>query len=738
KAMNAYMVYENSKAKELFSKFITDTESFQKYSLRYYRASAYYLMATMAYSEYNNKVALVNAKRGLEEAKKLSNPIELEATLMYLKMSYEQQLGLNEDMMQTSSDLLVLANTIDSDLYKAQAHNTIGNYYLNSPYPNERSQAASNIFDAISYAEKGGYTELASSIKGNYVLVLWQAGRKNEAIAISNELFNDAYTKGKYSTAEVTANNMGFMYYMENEYSNAATFFQKAIDMTEDVRSALKPKERLALMNGHSSSYSGLVMSLQKLGDSKRLFEVQEMNRSRYLRDRLLPNSKAATLAEAQAMLKPGEVLLYYSLTAPGEIIINAITQNSSKIYYSYLLDEWIRLKKSYTDRQKQIPSAFNQFMSDYANDMADGYMIRYADKSQNLNSKDFKVITEWTRQLLEDSSSDLTGVRNDFLKVWYQATLAPIQELKSASNVIIGASNELNLLPFEAFMDGTGNYFIKNHSVRYIPSVSIWKLLQNRNYAGNRKPALCMGGAIYQPSGNVKGTVRGIDDFYGITESMELKMSKGDYNFSNELGQLGMGGANYLPGTLREVQFVGQLSPDIKVLTGMEMKESALKQMNKTGELKQYEALLISTHGFAYDIIPDLSGVMMSQPDNGDGNEDMFLLAPEIAQLDLNADIAILSACSTALGSIAGGEGVNGLNSAFLVAGANNTLLSLWPVNDSSTALTMQSLFKLRIENGMDSFTAINLVKRAMANGEAGAEFSKPSYWAPFVLNGR
>ena len=49
-----------------------------------------------------------------------------------------------------------------------------------------------------------------------------------------------------------------------------------------------------------------------------------------------------------------------------------------------------------------------------------------------------------------------------------------------------------------------------------------------------------------------------------------------------------------------------------------------------------------------------------------------------------------------------------------------------------------MKNLFKMMLINGVDSFTAINSIKRAMAKGEAGEEFKKPKYWAPFLLNGK
>ena len=127
----------------------------------------------------------------------------------------------------------------------------------------------------------------------------------------------------------------------------------------------------------------------------------------------------------------------------------------------------------------------------------------------------------------------------------------------------------------------------------------------------------------------------------------------------------------------------------------------------------------------------------MFSQPNGGDENEDTFLLAPEIAKLNLNADLIVLSACDTGVGKLYGGEGINGLNSSFFVAGSNATLLSLWPVDDAGTALTMQNLFKNVVQRNAKADAALNEIKRAFINGDFGERYKHPQFWAPFLYNG-
>jgi len=80
-------------------------------------------------------------------------------------------------------------------------------------------------------------------------------------------------------------------------------------------------------------------------------------------------------------------------------------------------------------------------------------------------------------------------------------------------------------------------------------------------------------------------------------------------------------------------------------------------------------------------------------------------------------------------------GEGVTGLPFALYVAGNRNTLLSLWPVVDESTALFMTELFR-RLRAGESQVAALNAVKRQFLT-DPSQRFAAPLFWAPFVLYG-
>lgn len=111
---------------------------------------------------------------------------------------------------------------------------------------------------------------------------------------------------------------------------------------------------------------------------------------------------------------------------------------------------------------------------------------------------------------------------------------------------------------------------------------------------------------------------------------------------------------------------------------------------------------------------------------------EDGFLTASEIFNMNLNADIVGLSACKTGLGVQAAGEGVVGLSRAFMYAGTDTVLVSLWSVSDESTYKLMVKFFD-GLKNGKDKLTALKDAKNYLRS----SGYDNPFYWAPFILVG-
>jgi len=184
----------------------------------------------------------------------------------------------------------------------------------------------------------------------------------------------------------------------------------------------------------------------------------------------------------------------------------------------------------------------------------------------------------------------------------------------------------------------------------------------------------------------------------------------------------------NDLPGSEQEVNTISALFPgQSKVATFADANESLLKSK----EIEGYSYLHFATHGIVDSSDPSQSQIFL----NSSGAEDGNLFCREIYNLNIGADLVVLSACETGLGKFSKGEGVIGLSRALTYAGANNIIVSFWKVSDESTSELMISFYKHLLENKTQDFsTAIRQAKIDIKKGK----FASPYYWAPFVLIGK
>ena len=142
---------------------------------------------------------------------------------------------------------------------------------------------------------------------------------------------------------------------------------------------------------------------------------------------------------------------------------------------------------------------------------------------------------------------------------------------------------------------------------------------------------------------------------------------------------------------------------------------------------------LHIATHGVLNDAAPMYSHLALA---TNDEKEDGLLEAWELMQLDLKADLAVLSACETARGRIGAGEGVIGLSWALFVAGVPSTLVSQWKVESSSTRDLMLG-FHRGLRSKTRPLTKAEALRQAVLSLLKNPRTDHPFYWAGFVLVG-
>jgi CHAT domain-containing protein len=150
--------------------------------------------------------------------------------------------------------------------------------------------------------------------------------------------------------------------------------------------------------------------------------------------------------------------------------------------------------------------------------------------------------------------------------------------------------------------------------------------------------------------------------------------------------------------------------------------------------ELSQYRIVHLATHSLINSEHPELSGVILSLFDEAGRRQDGFLELREIYNLNLPAELVVLSACQTALGKDVRGEGLVGLTRGFMYAGARRVVASLWKVDDSATAELMGQFYGALLGKGLRPAEALRAAQLQMWRQP---RWRSPYFWAAFTLQG-
>jgi CHAT domain-containing protein len=230
--------------------------------------------------------------------------------------------------------------------------------------------------------------------------------------------------------------------------------------------------------------------------------------------------------------------------------------------------------------------------------------------------------------------------------------------------------------------------------------------------------------------SGNKSAQLLAPVDFGGNNDSNSIYRSISESQISS------------LPGTKSEIEKIDQVLKNAQWSStsyfGKDASEGAMKAITSAAIIH------IATHGFFVDdteggpvVIGSgrndnplfRSGIILS----GSSTEDGVVTAYEVKNLNFDkTDLVVLSACETGSGEIRNGEGVYGLQRAFLISGIRNVLMSLWKVDDEATQELMVAFYNNLLSNP-DKTDALQKAQMQLMN-----KYPDPFFWGGFVLIGK
>ena len=325
------------------------------------------------------------------------------------------------------------------------------------------------------------------------------------------------------------------------------------------------------------------------------------------------------------------------------------------------------------------------------------------ARRYHGLLSRELTGLDEASRQrLMTDSGA---AGRRLASAVW-----APLAARVKGKRLLIVADGVLQYVPFAALPADGGAPLIASHEIVYLPSASVL----GTPGRGSRPLAADAAIAVFADPVFSKDDAR----LSGREPAKPAQASRAADGYPR------------LRFSRTEAQAIAAASKG----TFEALDFTAAKQTLTGRDLRRYRVLHFATHGVLNTEHPELSGLVLSLVDTGGKTIDGFLRLHEIYNLDLDADLVVLSACRTALGKEVYGEGLVGLTRGFMYAGAARVVSSVWNVDDRASALLMSRFYDAMLTKRLPPARAL---REAQLSLIAEPRWANPHYWAAFGLQG-
>jgi CHAT domain-containing protein len=367
--------------------------------------------------------------------------------------------------------------------------------------------------------------------------------------------------------------------------------------------------------------------------------------------------------------------------------------------------------------------------------------------------------IDSWRQALGDPQHKDV----QELARAVDEKVMRPVRELLGDSTqLLVSPDGELNLIPFAALVDEDGRYLVQRFAFTYLTSGR--DLLRIKVARESRSKPLIVANPLFgEPSSQLLAKVNTTTKPYtpsGRRRSITNAVDLSDVYFAP------------LEGTATEARAIEKLFPEAQLLTGAQATKTALKQAAAP------RLLHIATHGFFLSAKSEpgadrgpqrgspagvvvatgpsansaqtttrrpnppsqianpllRSGLAFAGANLRTAGDDGILTALEASGLNLwGTKLVVLSACDTGLGEVRNGDGVYGLRRAFVLAGAESLVMSLWPISDYTTRELMTGYYK-NLKQGMGRGEALRQVQLDMLKHNRKLH---PFYWANFIQSG-
>jgi CHAT domain-containing protein len=319
------------------------------------------------------------------------------------------------------------------------------------------------------------------------------------------------------------------------------------------------------------------------------------------------------------------------------------------------------------------------------------------------------------------------------------QMLLNPVESELGQKRLLIVSDEALQYLPFATLalpsqMAGTthamqaNSFLLAKHEIVNIPSVSTLAILRDQKKQSQpaAKSIAIFADPVFSQNDERLPKPPGNDSNQKTAPELNaLPTTLQTLRSSPQLARL--------PETRREAEQILNLFPNKR--NRFQVFDFNANKVNATRpDLNQYRIIHFATHGIFDSLHPELSRIILSTLNRQGVYQDASLTLYDIFNLNLSADLVVLSACQSGLGQNIRGEGLVGLTRGFMYAGTPRVLASLWNVNDESTAILMTDFYKAMLEQNLSPAAALRAAQIRMLQNP---QWQSPYYWAAFTLQG-
>jgi CHAT domain-containing protein/Tfp pilus assembly protein PilF len=428
-----------------------------------------------------------------------------------------------------------------------------------------------------------------------------------------------------------------------------------------------------------------------------------------------LSNPLPMTVKEAQSLLSPDEALVLFAVV-DSESYVLAMTRDGF---------EWRRLPLG-AEAVSQKVAAFRRGLD--------------LNKIGNANDPSARAgLFDLT--LANELYADLLGPVETLVKDKRSLLVVPSRALTALPFHLLVTEKPPAAIPqtFDGYRDAA--WLLKRQAVSVLPSVASLKAL--RAFARKDqgiKPMIGFGDPLFNPAPGASGDQRAATspDTKSATRSM-IPAAYTDFWQGAGVDRAMLAQAlPELPDTADELKAVardlGVSASDIHL--GADASETTVKH----APLADYSIIYFATHGLVAGDVKGLAepSLALSMPEHPSELDDGLLTSSEVAQLKLNADWVVLSACNTIAGDKPGAEALSGLARSFFYAGARALLVSHWAVSsEAATRLATSTFDRLKADPKMGRAEALRQAMLGYLNDKSSPRNAYPALWGPFALIG-